>query len=286
MSTTRKNISLFDTGTKPFLKWAGGKSKVLNRLKNYFPINGKRFIEMFVGSGVISLNVDYPNYIINDLNKDLIATYKALQNDSDHFITECKKLFIPENNTKDQYYNNFRSEFNLSKDEFRRACLFIYLNRHCFNGICRYNSDGEFNVSVGEYDEPYFPENELRGCVDKIKKFQIYNLDFRTIFSMIQENDVVYCDPPYVPVSESSNFSNYTGDGFGLQDHIDLAELSYKASEKGATVVLSNHYNWYTRELYTKMFPGKIEILKVSRTVSGKSESRKPIEEIIAVFPK
>lgn len=269
--------------TKPFLKWAGGKFRVLETLKQKFPHNRKRYIEPFLGAGSVALNVNYPVYIVNDINHDLFCVWKNLQVMQREFIFLAKELFIEENN-KREIYDQFKSEFNETNDKLRKSLLFIYLNRHCFNGLCRYNSKGKFNTPFGKYNKPYFPEEEMISCINKASQFQIYNTDFRDIFNLAEEGDLIYCDPPYVPMSESASFSNYSTDGFKLKDHIQLAECASKAAEKGCTVVVSNHGNWYTKQLYADMFGAKVSFIDVSRVISSKGSRRNAVKEVIAVF--
>lgn len=274
-----------DELVKPFLKWAGGKLRIFKTLKKKFPTEVKRYIEPFVGAGSVALNVDYPEIIVNDTQKDLISVYEALKNDGVKFIADCKKLFKPENNKRERF-DALKKEFNnKSTDQYRRAILFIYLNRHCFNGLCRFNSKGEYNVPFGKYDKPYCPDKELENCLEKVKKFKIYNKDFREIFKLVKAGDVVYCDPPYVPVSTTAHFASYDTGGFGLKDHFDLAKCAAEAAKIGTTVIISNHYNFYTKELY-EMYGGKIVKMNVARTISSKAEKREPITEIIAIFKK
>lgn len=268
---------------KPFLKWAGGKLRVVPVLKKKFPKQGKRFIEPFLGAGSVSLNVDYPCYIVNDTNADLMTVWQKFKTMGDEFIQECEKLFSAKNN-KREVFDELKKEFNETKDKLRKATLFIYLNRHCFNGLCRYNGSGEYNVPFGKYDKPYFPREEFEKCHDKVKKFEIHNKDFREIFDMVEKDDIVYCDPPYFPMSESASFDSYSTGGFSLQDQIDLAACAEKAARKGATVVISNHCNWYSRQLYTEMYKGKVSMIEVARTISSKIDERNAVKEIIAVF--
>lgn len=271
--------------TKPFLKWAGGKLKVVPLLKKKFPKNGARFIEPFVGAGAVSLNVDYPSFIINDANSDLIFVWQELQTHGMDFVEECKKMFTPQNNCREAF-DDLKKEFNKSKNKLRRATLFVYLNRHCFNGLCRYNGSGGFNVPFGKYESPYFPQEEFEKCYEKVKRFDLYNKDFREIFKMVEKDDVVYCDPPYFPLSESANFDSYSVGGFSLKDHLDLAAAAENAANKGAIVVISNHYSWYSRQLYAVMHNGKISSMDVARTISSNTEERDSVKEITAVFKK
>jgi len=274
--------------TMPFLKWAGGKRALISRLKKKFPKNGNRFFEPFVGSGAVCLNVDYPECIISDTNRDLIYVFCKLKTMGNEFVTACRKMFVQKNNTR-AVYNALKEEFNTisirtSADKVRKAILFVYLNRHCFNGLCRYNGSGEFNVPFGKYDKPYFPEKEFLAAIPKVQNFTIKTSDFREIFETIRKNDVVYCDPPYLPKSESASFNDYSVGGFNLQDQIDLASCASRAAKRGATIVISNHYSWYAKQIYVEMFGGRITTLEVPRTISCKTEERKPVKELIAVF--
>jgi DNA adenine methylase len=269
--------------TKPFLKWAGGKFKVVPDLKKKFPNTTKRYFEPFLGAGSVALNVDYPICIVSDTNADLMLVWEMLKEMGMDFVSECEALFKTSTN-KRKCYDEFREEFNTTKDKLRKATLFIYLNRHCFNGLCRYNGSGEFNVPFGKYDKPYFPREEFEKCLEKVKTFQLHTKDFREMFEMVEEDDLVYCDPPYLPMSESANFDSYSVGGFDLRDQIELAECAEKAAEKGATVVISNHYNWYSRQIYTDLYGGKISKIQVSRTISSKTDKRDAVDEIVAVF--
>ncbi len=144
---------------RAFLKWAGGKYPLLDDIKKYLP-EGDCLIEPFVGAGSVFLNTDYSRYILADINSDLINLYNIVKARTDEYVQEARSLFAPEHNNGEAFYL-FRAEFNQCKDAFRRAVLFLYLNRHCYNGLCRYNLRGEFNVPFGRYSKPYFPEEEL-----------------------------------------------------------------------------------------------------------------------------
>jgi DNA adenine methylase len=265
--------------SKPFLKWAGGKSKLVSVLKEKFP-QGNRFIEPFIGAGAVSLNVDYNNHIINDINKDLIYVWQYLQSMKMDFVEECAKLFISDNNTKESFIS-LRQEFNDTIDPLRRAILFVYLNKHGFNGMCRYNSKGKYNIPFGKYNKPHFSRKEFVECIGKINKFKIYNKDFREIFDMIVYGDVVYCDPPYIPLSKTSNFNTYAAGGFSLKDQSDLAECAYTASKKGAIIVVSNSCTDLSLQIYNK---AQIFQVDAMRTISANGSKRGNVKEIIAVF--
>lgn len=281
----KKKKVLEEPKVKPFLKWAGGKLRVVPLLKKKFPETGGRFIEPFLGAGSVSLNVDYSKYIVNDVNADLVAVWQKFKTMGMEFVGECEKLF-KENTNNRQAFDKLKEEFNQTKDKLRKATLFVYLNRHCFNGLCRYNGSGEYNVPFGKIDKPHFPREEFEKCLDRVKKFEIHNKDFREIFSMVENGDVVYCDPPYLPLTSTAHFSGYSSGGFSFKDQLQLSECADIAAKKGATVIISNHYNWYSHQIYVEMFGAKISTIDVARTISSDIEKRDAVKEILAVFSK
>ena len=161
---------------RAFLKWAGGKYPLLDDIKKHLP-KGECLIEPFVGAGSVFLNTDFSRYILADINSDLISLYNIVKLRTDEYVEEARKLFTPENNNPDVYYQ-FRAEFNQSQDPFRRALLFLYLNRHGYNGLCRYNLRGEFNVPFGRYKRPYFPQDELYHFAEKAQNAEFYCLSY------------------------------------------------------------------------------------------------------------
>lgn len=274
---------------KSFLKWAGGKSQSLYFLHQHMCkrniLNGitnnieGRFIEPFVGSGVVFMNIDADEYVINDVNTDLVLIYKALQVNGKAFIAMCEELFIPENNTPEKY-NELRKEFNNTDvKDVRKGALFIYLNRHCFNGLCRYNKSGGFNVPYGKYDSVHFPKESLGKAIDKLKKVLIFNRSFEDIMKMATVGDTIYCDPPYVPVSSTASFTDYAKTGFDYTNQVTLAQL---AEESPANVFISNHDTEVTRELYKNA--NEIVEIEVTRYISANKDSRKPVKELLAIY--
>ena len=266
---------------KPFLKWAGSKTKLVSSLKPHLPVGDHRYVEPFVGSGAAFLNADYPRSLLCDSNADLIDLYEVLKAEAVKFIRECKRLFTVENNREERFYQ-LRAEFNKSERGTRRASLFLYLNRHCYNGLCRYNSAGQFNTPFGRYDRPYFPENEMIAFAQKLQTTELKCQDFKTTFAEIQGGNVVYCDPPYVPLSKTANFTGYDKGGFSKSDQQDLAERSSIAAQNGATVLISNHYTDLTKKLYG----GATELVTVmvQRMISCDGDNRKKTMEVIAIF--
>jgi len=264
---------------KPFLKWPGGKYRILEQIKRKLPA-GQRLIEPFVGSGAVFLNTEYPQYILSDINEDLINLYTVLQREGEAFIQYCAGLFIPENNQESQYYR-LREEFNNTTDAFRKAALFVYLNKHGYNGLCRYNASGGFNVPFGRYAKPYFPEKEMRYFYLKSQNAVIEHRDFRETMRLAQPGDVVYCDPPYVPLSATANFTAYSAGGFGEKEQMELADLARTLAHRGVTVVISNHRTEFIIAAYEEAV---IETFEVRRFISCDGANRNKVGELLAVF--
>ena len=269
---------------KPFLKWAGNKFRVLPEL---LPLIGtpRRYIEPFSGSTAVALNVNAEEYILNDINKDLINLYRYLTNpNDDSFLKYCDELFRPENNDKEEYLA-FRQLFNDSTDTLERSRLFVYLNRHCFNGLTRYNSKGGFNVPFGKMKNPKCPVNEMMAFrmyyLQKNHRFVSTSFEDSALYENIGSGDVVYFDPPYVPASETASFTDYAKEGFTYDQQVQLAELAESLSNRGAKVIISNHDVPTTRELYKN---AEIHSLEVTRSISAKGSSRKKAKELIAVY--
>lgn len=267
---------------KPFLKWAGGKSKLLPYLLDIFPKNASRFIEPFLGAGSVSLNVDYPCFVVNDINSDLINIWKFIKKEGMLFWEDCAEIFAKQNNSKNKFLE-LREEFNTTKDLRRRCILFIYLNKHCFNGLCRYNKSGNFNVPYGNMQNPSFPFDNFEIYYKKTKKFRLNNTDFRDIFKLVQANDLIYCDPPYVGLSETANFDKYTPTGFSNKDQYELADLARSSADMGAMVVLSNNHNEELTAYYKKL-GGTVHFVDVKRLIGASSQSRNAVKEVIVTF--
>jgi DNA adenine methylase len=273
---------------KTFLKWAGNKQKIVHRIKNQlYNHPSKRLIEPFAGSGAVFLNTEYESYILADTNKDLINLFNTLKNDGNTFIRDCSRHFTPETNTEQQYYAK-RKEFNslkLNKKSARRkkAALFLYLNRHCYNGLCRYNLKGEFNVPFGRYKKPYFPEDELNFFYKKSHRDQpiFKTSNFESTMSEANEGDVIYCDPPYIPLSTTANFTSYTKLPFGYDEQKQLTIMAESKAKEGVTVLISNHDTLLTRKLYCK---AKIVSFEVRRFISCDGANRSKAPELLALF--
>jgi DNA adenine methylase len=264
---------------RPFLKWAGGKYRLLERIKSHLP-PGKRLIEPFAGSCALALNVAYESYWLNDINPDLILLYRMLQEQGTELIQLARFLFTAEHNQAEYYYG-LRDRFNTTTDSLEKAALFLFLNRHGFNGLCRYNSSGNFNVPFGSYRHPYFPLEELRYFRDHLQTAAFSSLDFETVMQQAEPGDVLYCDPPYLPLTDTSNFTQFSAEGFNKADQLRLAEAARDLAGRGITTIVSNHYS----EMMIKAYQGAtIETFPVQRLISCDGKNRNPVMEILAVF--
>ena len=264
---------------RPFLKWPGGKYRIIDRIRAKLPM-GRRLIEPFVGSGAVFLNVDYDAYLLSDINEDLIHVYKTLQKHGEAFISACERLFTEENNTSERYYE-LRAEFNETTDVWRKSVLFLYLGRHGYNGLIRYNKDGGYNVPFGRYRRPYFPEKEMRFFAERSKSARFVCQDFRHVMEQAKSGDVVYCDPPYVPLSSTANFTDYAAGGFGPKDQQDLADLAASLGEQGIPVLISNHQSEFTEAAYRL---AQVERFDVQRFISCDGRNRNTAKEVLALF--
>lgn len=268
---------------KPFLKWAGNKFRVLPELS---PIigNPKRYIEPFGGSMAVALNVSADEYVLNDINSDLINLYGHVTDvNDDTFIKYCQELFYESNNR--EAYNEMRDLFNQSTDSFERSRMFVYLNRHCFNGLTRYNSKGGFNVPFGKMKNPKCPVNEMLQFrmyfLQRKHRFMSTSFEDSALYENIESGDVVYFDPPYVPASDTANFANYAKEGFSYDQQVQLAELAESLCNRGAKVIISNHDTDVSRQLYKN---ASIHSIQVQRSISAKGSSRKKANELIAIY--
>ncbi|TAL60522.1 MAG: Dam family site-specific DNA-(adenine-N6)-methyltransferase [Legionella sp.] len=265
--------------TRAFLKWAGSKYNCLNEILNHLP-QGTRLIEPFGGSGVVFINSHYSSYVLGESNQDLIKLYTILQKEGESFINYCQRYFTPEFNQKDTYYE-LRTTFNSLKPSKQRAALFLYLNRHGYNGLCRYNSKGIYNVPFGRYNKPYFPRQEMLYFHHKSQNAEFIRDDFRKTFDLAQPGDVIYCDPPYMPFSTKTKILPYTQKTFAEKDQIELAELARETAAKGIPVIISNHDIEFTRHHYRH---AEIKSFPVSRFINCQANLRQPVRELLAIY--
>ena len=265
---------------KPFLKWAGNKYRLMGKIQTLLP-DGKRLVEPFAGSAAVFLNTNYDKYLLADNNADLINLYNVLKENGEDFIKYCRPYFTEKNNTEVAYYE-FRRQFNATRSVKKKSALFLYLNRHGYNGLCRYNLKGGYNVPFGRYKKPYFPAEEMLAFANKAQTARFIHQDFVSVMQQAKTGDVIYCDPPYAPVSASANFTQYSAGGFNLEQQQQLANIACKKSTQGIPVLVSNHNTSFTREAYRKAH--SIIKFKVQRYISCNGNKRCSAGELLALF--
>lgn len=265
---------------RPFLKWAGGKYRLLPRILKALP-QGKKLIEPFVGSGVVFLNTDYERYLLTDINPDLINLFNDLKRGKSEFIDYCSQYFTDKNNSEKKFYQ-LRDHFNQLEAGWERSALFLYFNRHGYNGLCRYNRSGGFNVPFGRYKKPYFPKAEMEHFFAKAKKAEFRCQPFLKTMSHSRKGSVVYCDPPYLPWSLTANFTSYAKQDFSLDEQRMLAIEAATLANRGVPVVVANHDTQFARMIYDKA--SKIESFPVRRFISCDGKGRKNAQELMAIY--
>jgi DNA adenine methylase len=267
--------------SSPLLRWVGSKSRMISILRVALP-PGRRLIEPFVGSGSVFLGTSYPAYLLGDRNSDLVNLYRWIQKDVERFLRFARPLFLG-SYPDDEAYERTRSAFNkASRSSLERAILFLWLNKTCFNGVCRYNSSGEFNVPKGSRTGPLpFPEEEIRLFHRKSLIADFVNEDFRVLVGMAGPGDVVYCDPPYIPRSLTASFTRYTKEDFTLDDQIALVSACRAAAARGAVVVVSNSDTPLSREIYS----GSLLVSgRLTHMVGAQGEARTTVGEALFLF--
>lgn len=274
----------------PFLRWAGGKRRMTEILINSFPksfdSNHSKYFEPFVGGGALMIRIgdeSAPIFVagknvhINDINPDLILTYQAIQKSPMKLMSELEKMAIKKDES--EFYKIRSLE---PKNNIQRAARFIYLNKTCFNGLWRVNSDGKFNVPFGKLKNPSIFERENILAISKrLKGSTITNLPFTNAVANAKEGDLVYFDPPYIPLNETSSFSQYAKDGFGLMDQHALAGVIDGLGKRGVHVILSNSDTRETRDIFGPVLT--LHQISAPRSISAKASSRGTVKEVIGL---
>ena len=267
---------------RPFLKWAGGKYSLLPELDLLIPA-GARLIEPFVGGGSVFLNSDkHKSFLLADANPDLINLYQMLAVVPEQVTVLARQLFTEMSD--DPGYFAVRQAFNAQQMTGpERAAAFLYLNRHCFNGLIRYNRAGEFNVGWGKKANPYFPDKELLAFDTVALNCVFMNADYRRTLSLAGKGDVVYCDPPYEPLPGTAGFTNYSAGGFAWADQVALVESCVAAHQRGARVVISNSTAPRIIELYEE-HGFTLHYVSARRSISSKASTRANAADIVAIL--
>ncbi|ECI4314836.1 DNA adenine methylase [Salmonella enterica subsp. enterica] len=270
------------------LKWVGSKARLMPKLRQHLP-DGKRLVEPFAGSCAVMMNTDYDEYLIADVNPDLVNLYKAMAYHTDALLNELEILFnagsVGDEENRAVFYYAVRDAFNQSGKSFgsesvEAASRFLYLNRHCFNGLCRYNRRCHFNVPFGKYKKPYFPADEIRAFAEKAKRATFITAHYAETLDLVRDGDVVYCDPPYL--TDSGNFTAYHAHGFTHMDQGRLARKLRRLARKGVPVVASNA----DLEMVHYLYAG-FEVVRINapRSVGAAAASQKVAAELILKSP-
>lgn len=269
---------------RPFVKWAGGKKQIIDKLKAFLPLHYDTYFEPFVGGGALLFDLKPKNAIINDINNELYAAY-ACFNDDNSFQKLIKHLLMYEAKHSDEYYYEVRSEDRkdgfLALPDYVRAARMIYLNKACFNGLYRVNSNGFFNVPSGKkpkvkaYDKLNF--DRLREYF-KNNKIIVLSNDFEEAVKDAKSGDFVYFDPPYDSYEEKDSFTSYSKDAFDKSDQERLACVYKQLNNKGVNVMLSNHNTKYINALYQEF---NIHVINAKRMINSDANGRGNVEEVI-----
>lgn len=270
----------------PFVKWAGGKNQLLDRLQERAPKAFGTYFEPFIGGGALLLDTQPKKAVINDVNNQLLNIYEQLRSDAEKVIAILKEYdSVPCD--KERYYS-MRSEYNalIAANTLDAECaaMTIWINKHCFNGLYRVNRKGEFNVPFNNKTGGVsMDENNLRHIGEYLRTADVKILhgDFEAACDKITADDFVYFDSPYVPINETANFTDYTKDGFSYEDHKRLAELFRRLDAVGAKLMLSNHDVPLVHELYAGF---KIENIDVRRSINRDASKRVGKEVIITNY--
>ena len=270
----------------PFVKWAGGKRQLLPEIKKRMPPHYRNYYEPFVGGGAVLFELLPEIAFVNDINEALINTYRQIRNHTDDFLDSIHKFDSEMWEDGKSYYYVQRNLYNakLQKGEYdvELAALFMFLNKHCFNGLYRVNSKGFFNVPYNNSRRLSCNEVSIRKTAKYLERISITVGDFEKACKNAGKGDFVFLDSPYAPLN-SSSFEAYTKEGFSLESHARLAKLYDELTARGCLCMLTNHKTEFIRELYG----GKgysIEVLDVKRMINSDAGNRKGQEVIICNY--
>ena len=286
------------TTVKPFIKWAGGKSQLLEEIRKKYPAKIERYCEPFVGGGAVLLDVlanfQPKEVLINDINPELTNTYIQIRDNAESIIATLSEMqgdFWDMNDEKrKEYFYSQRERFNelikQSASTEEKAALFIFINKTCFNGLYRVNGKGLYNVPIGSYKKPPICDAEnIRTISELLKRVDVHCGDYSECESFITDNAFVYIDPPYRPLNATSSFTSYAKTEFGDEQQIQLGHFIEQISEKGAKVVASNSDPHNTDEndnffddIYKMFF---IDRVAATRMINSKSNGRGAVSELL-----
>ncbi len=260
---------------KPFVKWAGGKGKLLTQYESYFPKRFHSYLEPFLGGGAVFFHLMPDRAVLSDINEELINAYLVVRDHTEELIQSLKK-----HKNEKYYYYKIRGLDPAQLTPVERASRLIYLNKTCYNGLYRVNRKGKFNVPFGRYKNPMICDKEgLHAASLALKEAEILVRDFGdTTLERAQRGDFIYLDPPYFPLSETSSFTGYAPDGFRATEQKRLARIFKELDTRGCLLMLSNSNIPLIQELYQEF---RIIEVYAARAISCKPEGRGKITELL-----
>ena len=264
----------------PFVKWVGGKGRLLSQLRPLLPsgVEHMRHVEPFVGGGALFFSRRPGRAMLTDINPTLVAAYSAIRDDVEGVITALRGL--AGRHSKESYYQ-VRERYNQGRrlSSTKRAAMFIYLNKTCFNGLHRVNRKGEFNVPMGSYKNPrILNEDGLHAASRALKDAQLKCAPFDALLENTKPGDFVYFDPPYEPVSQTASFTSYARDGFSQEDQTRLRDVYKALDRRGCKLMLSNSDVPFIRTLYRDF---NIETVAAPRAINCDATKRGKVSELI-----
>lgn len=259
-----------------FIKWAGGKTWLLNLRQDIFPSEYNQYFEPFIGGGSVFFHLQPQRAILSDVNEELIETYTALRDEAELVIHQ---LEIHQHNNSKEYYYRIRDYEPRTPVE--KAARMIYLNKTCFNGIYRVNKAGKFNVPYGTERELNFDKEKLRRCSELLMNANIYCQDFQETIDLSQNGDFIFCDPPYAVIDENNRFIGYNAEQFKWEDQERLAMSLLQAKNRGVLIMMTNVDHPRVRRLYEQDRGFQLQTAERMCIISGKREGRKRYKELI-----
>lgn len=264
------------------LKWAGGKRKLTTQYKKRFPKKFNNYFEPFVGGGAVFFwlysrgLLEGKRVVLNDINPELVNFYTILRDQCEELIEHLGRHAAGHG---EEYYYEVRAQDTETLSAVGRAARLMYLNRTCFNGLYRVNSSGQFNVPMGRYKNPTICDVDgLRAASSALAVAEITEGTYKEVAALAESGDLVYFDPPYVPLNTTSSFTSYTRENFTLQDQKELAETFRELAEREVAVRLSNSNTKVVRELYKDFRKSRIQ---AARAINSKATKRQKITELL-----
>lgn len=268
----------------PFVKWAGGKRQLLPQIKERMPQKFNKYVEPFVGGGAVYFELQPDRAIINDINQALINAYCRIKEQPEHFLAEIEKYDQSIVEGKKEYYYQIREHYNdkLMKSEYdmELAALFVFLNKHCFNGLYRVNGKGLFNVPYNNSTRESCSKESIMAIAESLQGITILNGDFEETCNLAERGDFIFIDSPYAPLNPTS-FESYTKEGFDIESHRRLASVYRTLTARGCYCMLTNHNTKFINELYADF---NREVVDVKRMINSDAKNRIGQEVIITNY--